>query len=82
MLPAVDGLAPGDVLIIGPDGKLRRWSEPFQTSVAGVYSTAPGLVAGMPETGPVPGSIPLAMTGIAPVKSRPKTAPFVPAICW
>ena len=68
MLPAVDGLAPGDVLIIGPDGKLARSSEPFQTSVAGVYSTAPGLVAGMPETGPVPGSIPLAMTGIAPVK--------------
>jgi len=68
MLPAVDGLAPGDVLIIGPDGKLTRSSEPFQTSVAGVYSTAPGLVAGMPETGPVPGSIPLAMTGIAPVK--------------
>jgi hypothetical protein len=68
MLPAVDGLAPGDVLIIGPDGKLARSSEPFQTSVAGVYSTAPGLVGGMPETGPVPGSIPLAMTGIAPVK--------------
>ena len=68
MLPAVDGLAPGDVLIIGPDGKLARSSEPFQTSVAGVYSTAPGLVAGMPETGAAPGSIPLAMTGIAPVK--------------
>ena len=68
MLPAVDGLTPGDVLIIGPDGKLARSSEPFQTSVAGVYSTAPGLVAGMPETGSVPGSIPLAMTGIVPVK--------------
>ena len=68
MLPAVDGLAPGDVLIIGPDGRLARSSEPFQTSVAGVYSTAPGLVAGMPETGAAPGSIPLAMTGIAPVK--------------
>ena len=82
MLPAVDGLAPGDVLIIGPDGRLAGSSEPFQTSVAGVYSTAPGLVAGMPETGAAPGSIPLAMTASRRSRSRLRTARSAPAICW
>jgi hypothetical protein len=44
MLPAVDGLEPGDVLIIGLDGRLARSSEANQTSVAGIYSTDPGIV--------------------------------------
>lgn len=68
MLPAVEGLAPGDVLAIGPDGKLIRTTESYQTSVAGVYSTNPGFIGGHPVSGAIPGTIPLALTGVVPVK--------------
>jgi hypothetical protein len=68
MLPAAKGLEPGDVLAIGPDGNLIRSTEPYQTSVAGVYSTDPGFMFGHPLEGKTPGTIPLAMTGVVPVK--------------
>jgi hypothetical protein len=48
LLPAAKELEPGDVLAIGPDGDLIRSTEPYQTSVAGVYSTDPGLMARSP----------------------------------
>jgi hypothetical protein len=68
MVPAVKGLEPGDVLVIGPDGTLILSSEPYQASVAGVYSTQPGFVGGQPVTGEVAGNIPLAVVGVVPVK--------------
>jgi hypothetical protein len=68
MLPAVEGLQPGDVLIIGPDGKLARSTEAYQASVAGVYSTEPGFVGGQSVDGAVAGTIPLAVVGVVPVK--------------
>jgi hypothetical protein len=68
MLPAANELEPGDVLAIGPDGGLVRASEAYQTSVAGVYSTDPGFVFGQTLDGELPGTIPLAMTGVVPVK--------------
>jgi hypothetical protein len=68
MLPAADGLEPGDVLVIDLDGKLGRSTEPYQASVAGVYSTQPGIVGGQPAEGKVEGTIPLAVVGVVPVK--------------
>ena len=68
MLPAAQELEPGDVLAIGPDGDLIRSTEPYQTSVAGVYSTDPGFMFGHPLEGKTPGTIPLAMSGVVPVK--------------
>jgi hypothetical protein len=68
MLPAAEGLQPGDVLVIGPDGKLTRASEPYQANVAGVYSTQPGFLGGQPVQGEATGTIPLAITGVVPVK--------------
>lgn len=71
MLPAANdgaGLEPGDVLVIGPDGHLTRSEQPHQTNVAGVYSTKPGFVGGMPMEGATVGTIPLAVIGIVPVK--------------
>jgi hypothetical protein len=68
MLPAADGLGPGDVLVIDLDGKLGRSTEPYQASVAGVYSTQPGIVGGQPAEGKVEGTIPLAVVGVVPVK--------------
>jgi regulator of RNase E activity RraA len=68
MLPAAAGLEPGDVLVIDPDGQLIRSTEPYQASVAGVYSTKPGFVGGQPVEGTVAGAIPLAVVGVVPVK--------------
>jgi hypothetical protein len=78
MLPAVEGSEPGDVLVIGPDGKLDRCSAPYQTSVAGVYSTQPGFVGGQPIEGEVEGAIPLAVVGIVPVKVSAENGPIQP----
>jgi hypothetical protein len=78
MLPAVEGLEPGDVLVIGRDGKLTRSVEPYQTSVAGVYSTRPGFVGGQSVEGEVVGAIPLAIVGVVPVKVSAENGPIQP----
>lgn len=68
MLPAVKGLEPGDVLIVGDDSQLTRSSKPYQASVVGVYSTQPGFVGGSPVEGSNIDAIPLAIVGVVPVK--------------
>ena len=68
MFPAVKGLEPGDVLVIGPDGKLARSAEAYQSTVVGVYSTKPGFVGGSPVDGETGDTIPLAVVGIVPTK--------------
>ena len=78
MLPAVEGLEPGDVLVIGPDGKLARSSEAYNTAVAGVYSTNPGFVGGSDEDGVNPGKVPLAVVGVTPVKVSAENGPIAP----
>jgi len=78
MLPAVQGLEPGEVLVIGPDGQLTRSTEPYQASVAGVYSTRPGFVGGQPVDGEVAGAIPLAVVGVVPVKVSAENGPIRP----
>jgi hypothetical protein len=78
MVPAVKGLEPGDVLVIGPDGTLILSTEPYQASVAGVYSTQPGFVGGQPVTGEVAGNIPLAVVGVVPVKVSAENGPIRP----
>jgi hypothetical protein len=78
MLPAVDGLEPGDVLVIGPDGKLARSSGAYSTAVAGVYSTKPGFVGGSDEDGINPGKVPLAVVGVVPVKVSAESGPIAP----
>ena len=78
MLPAVEGLEPTDVLVIGPDGKLTRSTTPYATNVAGVYSTNPGFVGGSDEDGTNPGKVPLAVVGIAPVKVSAENGPIAP----
>lgn len=78
MLPAVQGLEPGDVLVIGPAGQLTRSTAPYQASVAGVYSTKPGFVGGQPVEGKVAGAIPLAILGVVPVKVSAENGPIRP----
>ena len=78
MLPAVDGLEPGDVLVIGLDGKLTRSGEAYSTAVAGVYSTKPGFVGGSDEDGINAGQVPVAVVGVVPVKASAENGAIRP----
>jgi len=79
LLPGAAGLEPGDVLVIGPDGQLARSTQPYQTNVAGVYSTQPGFIAGAgDESSDQEGQIPLAVMGIVPVKVTAENGPIQP----
>ncbi|MBN1535549.1 MAG: hypothetical protein JW908_02370 [Anaerolineales bacterium] len=83
MLPAVEGLAPGDVLVIGSDGQLTLSTEAYQTSVVGVYSTKPGILGGS-EDGKVLSEMdlseqaPLAVMGVVPVKASAENGAIHP----
>jgi len=68
MLPAEEVLQPGDLLAIGPDGKLVKTASAYQSSVAGVYSTKPGFVGGAADGQDTSGKIPLAVLGVVPLK--------------
>ena len=76
MLPAESGLEPGDVLAIGPDGQLTRTTSRYQRSIAGVYSTKPGLVGGAADGETAEGKVPLAIAGIVPVKVTDEGGPI------
>jgi trimeric autotransporter adhesin len=78
MLSAEPGLEPGDVLAIGADGSLTLTTVPYQDSVAGVYSTQPGLVGGAADGESTEGKVPLAVAGIVPVKVTDEGGPIVP----
>ncbi len=78
MLPAVAGLSAGDVLVIGLDGRLTLSSEPYQASVAGVYSTQPGFLGGQPVDEELKNHVPLAVVGVVPVKVSAENGPIRP----
>jgi hypothetical protein len=83
LLPAVAGLGPGDVLVIGPDGQLARSTEAYQPTVVGVYSTKPGIVGGG-EDGKILSEMdlsskaPLAVVGVVPVKASAENGAISP----
>ena len=76
MLPAAAGLEPGDVLVIGAGGQLERSTTPYQTSVAGIYSTKPGFVGGSGTVDKAADGAPLAISGVVPVKAVAENGPI------
>jgi hypothetical protein len=78
MVDASDGVEAGDVLVIGAAGDFEASGAPFQTSVAGVYSTRPGFVGGQPIEGGDAGKVPLAIVGIVPVKVSSENGAIAP----
>ena len=78
MLPAANGLEPGDVLIVGLDGQLIRSTEAYASAVVGVYSTQPGFIGGSDEAMENPGDVPLAIVGVVPVKASAENGPIAP----
>jgi hypothetical protein len=77
LLPAEDGLEPGDALVIGRDGKLTKSTKTYQTSVVGVYSTQPGVLGGANDVSHE-GKAPLAVVGVVPVKVTDENGPIAP----
>jgi hypothetical protein len=94
MLPA-SGVAsdfePGDVLVIGPDGKMVKATSPYAPNLAGVYSTAPGFVGDMRVTEHGIGVyddpevkdeeelwLPVTLMGVVPVKVIAEDGPVRP----
>ncbi|MEJ2208327.1 MAG: hypothetical protein P8129_04740 [Anaerolineae bacterium] len=77
MLPAQRGLEAGDVLVIGPDGRLARSSRAYQPTVVGVYSTRPGYLGSGEHQGQE-GYAPLAVVGVVPVKVSTENGPIRP----
>ncbi len=78
MLPAADGLEPGDVLVVGPDGALLRSTTARDPTVVGVHSTQPGFVGGSDAAMENPGDVPLAVMGVVPVKASAENGPISP----
>jgi len=78
MLPAVEGLEPGDVLVVSSDGKLTRSTQAYQPTVVGVYSTQPGFLGGAGEDADPTGKVPLAVVGVVPVKASVENGPIRP----
>jgi hypothetical protein len=61
---------PGDVLVISAeaDRVVELSAKPFATTVIGVYSTQPAMLAGAPDQNDPLAGIPVAITGIVPCK--------------
>lgn len=69
---------PGDVLVISDsaDRTVELAAEPFATTVIGVYSTKPAVLAGAPDTDDPLEGIPVAITGIVPCKASAENGPI------
>jgi hypothetical protein len=78
MLPSQNDVEPGDVLVIGEDGKLARSTQPNQENVAGVHATKPGIVGGAHDGADLNGKIPMAVVGVVPVKVTSENGPIKP----
>lgn len=71
---------PGDLLIIDPDhpGKFLKSAQPYSTSVAGIYSTKPGVTGRRQRTPKSPDEVPMAVVGIVPAKVTAENGPIHP----
>lgn len=77
-LPSESGTGPGDVLVIGSDGRLQRSSEPYQASVVGVHSTKPAFLGGVRDAAAETDRVPLAVMGVVPAKASLENGPIQP----
>lgn len=78
-LVLLDGEAEaGDVLVISPtvDRAVILSTTAYDAAFAGVYSTDPGFIGGSGIEEPLPDMIPLAITGIVPVKVTAANGPI------
>jgi hypothetical protein len=73
---------PGDVLAVDPTGdrRLALANEAYSTSIAGIYSTKPGILASPNDTqsAALKEEIPLAVVGVVPCKVTTENGPIKP----
>ncbi|MFB0536053.1 MAG: hypothetical protein ACETWR_13850 [Anaerolineae bacterium] len=77
VMPIVSDPEPGDVLAVRPDGQLTASTEPYQSTVVGVYSARPSYVGGAANLGK-DGYAPLAVVGLVPVKASAENGSIQP----
>jgi len=70
------GLEPGDVVALDVNGRLMRCSKERQASVVGVVSTKPGYQSDLWEDIDRSEKVPLAVSGIVPVKASAVNGPI------
>jgi hypothetical protein len=75
--PVAEDPEPGTVMVIGEDSKLQSSTKAYDTTVAGIVSTAPGVSLGTNETGNV-GEKLIAVAGRVPCKVDATYAPIEP----
>jgi hypothetical protein len=74
-MPVTEDVTPGTVLVIGEDGKLQTSATAYDTRVAGIVSTEPGVSLGTKEGGN-PGEEIIAVAGRVPCKVDATSAPI------
>lgn len=74
-MPVAENVTPGTVLVIGDDGKLQPSTIAYDTRVAGIVSTTPGVTLGIKENGN-PGEQIIAVAGRVPCKVDAGSAPI------
>jgi hypothetical protein len=75
--PVAEDPEPGTVMVIGEDSKLQCSTTAYDTTVAGIVSTAPGVSLGTSETGNE-GEKLIAVAGRVPCKVDASYAPIMP----
>ena len=76
-MPITGDVTSGTVLVIGADGKLQTSTTAYDTRVAGIVSTAPGISLGARERGN-PGEALIAVAGRVPCKVDASNGPIHP----
>lgn len=76
-IPVSEDFSPGTVLVIGDDGRLGVTSTAYDTRVAGIISTEPGVSLGTNEGGN-PGEAQVAIAGRVPCKVDASNGPIRP----
>ncbi|GEM_PF-1656051 len=76
LFPSSQGLQPGDVVCLSPDGGLARSDKQNDTRVAGVVSTEPAIVLGFDPASKQ--LFPLALAGRVPCKVVDENGPIRP----
>ena len=74
-MQVTEDVAPGTVLVIGEDGKLQPSTTAYDTRVAGIVSTEPGVSLGTKEGGN-PGEETIAVAGRVTCKVDATSAPI------
>jgi hypothetical protein len=69
---------PGDVLVLtsGEDNDVQKSTEPYSTTVAGVFATKPGVVGRRQSLAKDADNLPMAMVGIVPTKVSAENGPI------